>query len=139
MPQLPADFRRRYSQLGLPVADVLVLADELPTAHYFQAVLAAGAPAKPAANWVMGDIMAFCKVCLHTLAALLFMQHTLPMQLKIGLMSPTSSCLSLPLQTVIGCGFYQPAKHLPCRVAARVLGGHLRLLQSVLVLLCQPL
>ncbi len=62
MPELPAEFRRRYRQLGLPAADVLVLADELPTAHYFDSVLAAGAAAKPAANWIMGDIMAFCKV-----------------------------------------------------------------------------
>ncbi|KAL3130343.1 Glutamyl-tRNA(Gln) amidotransferase subunit B-1, chloroplastic/mitochondrial [Trebouxia sp. C0009 RCD-2024] len=61
MPQLPAEFRRQYRELGLPAADVLVLADELPTAQYFDDVLAAGAPAKPAANWIMGDIMAFCK------------------------------------------------------------------------------
>ena len=61
MPQLPAEFRRQYRELGLPAADVLVLADELPTAQYFDAVLAAGSPAKPAANWIMGDIMAFCK------------------------------------------------------------------------------
>ncbi len=65
MPELPAEFRRKYRQLGLPAADVLVLADELPTAHYFDSVLAAGAAAKPAANWIMGDIMAFCKVSLQ--------------------------------------------------------------------------
>jgi len=47
--------------LGLPPADAVVLADEPPTAAYFDAVLEAGAPPKPAANWVMGDIMAFCK------------------------------------------------------------------------------
>ena len=62
MPSLPVDFRNKYTNLGLPVADVLVLADELATAQYFDAVLKAGAPAKPAANWIMGDIMAFCKV-----------------------------------------------------------------------------
>lgn len=62
MPSLPAEFRDKYTSLGLPVADVLVLADELATAQYFDAVLQAGAAAKPAANWVMGDIMAFCKV-----------------------------------------------------------------------------
>ena len=70
MPELPADFRRKYRQLGLPAADVLVLADELPTAHYFDSVLAAGAAAKPAANWIMGDIMAFCKVRLKGVAVL---------------------------------------------------------------------
>jgi len=70
MPDLPADFRRKYRQLGLPAADVLVLADELPTAQYFDSVLAAGAAAKPAANWIMGDIMAFCKVSLKVFAVL---------------------------------------------------------------------
>ena len=61
LPELPAARRARYVSLGLPAADAVVLADEPPTAAYFDAVLAAGAPAKPAANWVMGDIMAFCK------------------------------------------------------------------------------
>eukprot|EP00891_Asterochloris_glomerata_P003991 jgi/Astpho2/3991/e_gw1.00063.49.1_t len=61
MQQLPADKRRQYRQLGLPAADVLVLADELPTAQYFDAVLAAGASPKLSANWVMGDLTAFCK------------------------------------------------------------------------------
>ena len=61
LPELPAARRARYVALGLPAADAVVLADEPPTAAYFDAVLAAGAPAKPAANWVMGDIMAFCK------------------------------------------------------------------------------
>ena len=69
MPDLPAQYRRKYRQLGLPAADVLVLADELPTAQYFDEVLTAGAAAKPAANWIMGDIMAFCKVCLHCFCA----------------------------------------------------------------------
>ena len=76
MPDLPAEYRRRYRELGLPAADVLVLADELPTAQYFDAVLAAGAAAKPAANWVMGDIMAFCKV-VNSAIALCTMSYTL--------------------------------------------------------------
>jgi len=61
LPELPVARRARYVGLGLPPADAVVLADEPPTAAYFDAVLEAGAPAKPAANWVMGDIMAFCK------------------------------------------------------------------------------
>ena len=55
--------------LGLPPADAVVLADEPPTAAYFDAVLEAGAPPKPAANWVMGDIMAFCKARLPPVLA----------------------------------------------------------------------
>ena len=61
MAELPSQVRQRYLGLGLPLYDVLVLSDEPGAARYFDAVLAAGAPAKPAANWVMGDVMAHCK------------------------------------------------------------------------------
>jgi hypothetical protein len=61
--ELPTAKRARYMSLGLPRADVLILADELATADFFDATMAAGAPAKAAANWIMGDIMAACKVC----------------------------------------------------------------------------
>lgn len=62
MAELPVAKRARYLGLGLPKADVLILADELATADFFDATMAAGAPAKAAANWIMGDIMAACKV-----------------------------------------------------------------------------
>lgn len=62
MGQLPSQFRQQFRDLKLPAADVLVLADELPTAQYFNQVLQSGVPAKAAANWVMGDVMAHCKV-----------------------------------------------------------------------------
>ena len=62
MGELPKQVRKRLRGLKLPPADVLVLADELPTACYFDAVLGAGAPPKAAANWVMGDVMAHSKV-----------------------------------------------------------------------------
>jgi Asp-tRNA(Asn)/Glu-tRNA(Gln) amidotransferase B subunit len=62
MAELPVAKRERYLSLGLPKADVLILADELSTADFFDAAMAAGAPAKAAANWIMGDIMAACKV-----------------------------------------------------------------------------
>ena len=61
LPELPAGVRARYASLGLSQYDVLVLADELAVARYFDALLAAGAPPKPAANWVMGDVMAAAK------------------------------------------------------------------------------
>jgi Asp-tRNA(Asn)/Glu-tRNA(Gln) amidotransferase B subunit len=62
MAELPTAKRERYLSLGLPKADVLILADELATADFFDATMAAGAQAKAAANWIMGDIMAACKV-----------------------------------------------------------------------------
>ncbi|KAI3435587.1 hypothetical protein D9Q98_001652 [Chlorella vulgaris] len=61
MPELPRQLRERLLGLGLSQYDVLVLSDDAEVAAYFDAVLAAGAPAKPAANWVMGDVMAHCK------------------------------------------------------------------------------
>ncbi|KAK9849138.1 hypothetical protein WJX84_006844, partial [Apatococcus fuscideae] len=61
MAELPAAKRARFMDMGLPRDDVLILADDLETADYFEAVLEEGAPAKLAANWVVGDIMAHCK------------------------------------------------------------------------------
>jgi aspartyl-tRNA(Asn)/glutamyl-tRNA(Gln) amidotransferase subunit B len=62
MGELPWERRARYEALGLPVDDVLLLADAKATGDYFDAVLAEGADAKAAANWIMGDIMGYMKV-----------------------------------------------------------------------------
>ncbi len=62
MGELPEQVRQRFRQLKLPPADVLVLAEDLQVAQFFDRTLTAGAPPKAAANWVMGDITAFCKV-----------------------------------------------------------------------------
>lgn len=62
MPEVPRAVRGRYVDLNLPAADVLILADEKPISGYFDAVVAAGASPKLAANWVLGDLMAFTKV-----------------------------------------------------------------------------
>lgn len=59
LPELPAAKRHRYAeQLGLSIYDARVLTEELPVAAYFEAVVAAGADAKAAANWISGDIAA---------------------------------------------------------------------------------
>jgi aspartyl-tRNA(Asn)/glutamyl-tRNA(Gln) amidotransferase subunit B len=59
LPELPAQKRHRYAeQLGLSIYDARVLTDERPMAEYFEAVVAAGAEAKAAANWICGDIAA---------------------------------------------------------------------------------
>ncbi|MFQ6537747.1 MULTISPECIES: Asp-tRNA(Asn)/Glu-tRNA(Gln) amidotransferase subunit GatB [Aphanothece] len=60
LPELPAAKRHRYAeQLGLSVYDARVLTDERPMADYFEAVVAAGADPKVAANWITGDIAAY--------------------------------------------------------------------------------
>lgn len=37
-----------------------MLADDVSVAAYFSKALEAGAKAKPAANWIMGDVLAYC-------------------------------------------------------------------------------
>jgi len=60
LPQLPAQKRHHYeTELGLSAYDARVLTDDRTIAEYFEATLATGAPAKPAANWIMGDISAY--------------------------------------------------------------------------------
>ena len=60
LPELPAQKRHRYeSELGLSAYDARVLTDEREVAEYFESAIAAGANAKQAANWIMGDIAAY--------------------------------------------------------------------------------
>lgn len=60
IPELPAQKRHRYEDaLGLSAYDARVLTDDQATALYFEATIAAGADAKQAANWIMGDIAAY--------------------------------------------------------------------------------
>jgi aspartyl-tRNA(Asn)/glutamyl-tRNA(Gln) amidotransferase subunit B len=62
LPELPASKRYRYeTQLGLSPYDARVLTDDKAVAEYFEKSIAAGAAAKQAANWVMGDITAYLK------------------------------------------------------------------------------
>ena len=45
--------------MGLSAYDARVLTEEVATSKYFEATIAAGATAKGAANWIMGDIAAY--------------------------------------------------------------------------------
>ncbi len=56
LPELPDAKRDRLmTVLGLPGYDAGVIASERPIADYFEAVVAAGADGKTAANWIMTD------------------------------------------------------------------------------------
>jgi aspartyl-tRNA(Asn)/glutamyl-tRNA(Gln) amidotransferase subunit B len=57
LPELPGARRARYAALGLPEYDVGVLTQEPAVAHYFEAVVAAGAEPKVASNWVLGEVL----------------------------------------------------------------------------------
>ncbi|MGD1851447.1 MAG: Asp-tRNA(Asn)/Glu-tRNA(Gln) amidotransferase subunit GatB [Cyanophyceae cyanobacterium] len=62
LPELPAVKRSRYqAELGLSAYDATVLVDDRTTAEFFEAVVAAGADSKLAANWVQGDIAGYLK------------------------------------------------------------------------------
>ncbi len=62
LPELPAAKRHRYeNDIGLSAYDTRVLTDDRRVAEYFEATLQAGADAKLAANWIMGDITSYLK------------------------------------------------------------------------------
>jgi aspartyl-tRNA(Asn)/glutamyl-tRNA(Gln) amidotransferase subunit B len=58
LPELPDARRGRLEHaLGLSPYDARVITSDAPVADYFEAVVAAGAEPKTAANWAMGDVM----------------------------------------------------------------------------------
>jgi aspartyl-tRNA(Asn)/glutamyl-tRNA(Gln) amidotransferase subunit B len=84
LPELPKARRARFeTQYGLTTYDAGVLTSERPMADYYEAAVKAGAPAKPAANWVMGDLqgllteqkteIAGCPVTPENLAAMILL------------------------------------------------------------------
>ncbi|MCD8510387.1 MAG: Asp-tRNA(Asn)/Glu-tRNA(Gln) amidotransferase subunit GatB [Bacillus sp. (in: Bacteria)] len=57
IPELPDARQKRYvEELDLPAYDAAVLTQEKAMSDYFEACLQAGAPAKPASNWLMGEV-----------------------------------------------------------------------------------
>jgi aspartyl-tRNA(Asn)/glutamyl-tRNA(Gln) amidotransferase subunit B len=57
MPELPGPRRRRFVEtLGLPEYDAAQLTQSRAVAEYFEAAVRAGAPAKAASNWIMGEL-----------------------------------------------------------------------------------
>ncbi|MFC4803074.1 Asp-tRNA(Asn)/Glu-tRNA(Gln) amidotransferase subunit GatB [Neobacillus sp. GCM10023253] len=60
IPELPDERQKRYiEELGLPVYDAKVLTVIKETADFFEATVAAGAEAKMASNWIMGEVSAY--------------------------------------------------------------------------------
>ena len=59
LPELPAAKRERLTaRYGIPAQDAGVLTQVATVADYFESVVNAGAEAKPASNWVMGEVLA---------------------------------------------------------------------------------
>jgi aspartyl-tRNA(Asn)/glutamyl-tRNA(Gln) amidotransferase subunit B len=60
IPELPDQRQKRYvDELGLPVYDAKVLTVTKEMADFFEGTIAAGAEAKLASNWIMGDVSAY--------------------------------------------------------------------------------
>ena len=70
MPELPDARRRRFvEQYALPEYDAAQLTQSRALADYFEATIAAGAAAKPASNWIMGELARRLKEIGTTVAA----------------------------------------------------------------------
>lgn len=60
IPELPDARRKRYiDELGLPAYDAQVLTMTKEMSDFFEATLSAGAEAKQASNWIMGEVSAY--------------------------------------------------------------------------------
>ncbi|MGG1401455.1 Asp-tRNA(Asn)/Glu-tRNA(Gln) amidotransferase subunit GatB [Bacillus salipaludis] len=60
IPELPDQRQKRYvEELGLPVYDAKVLTVIKETADFFEATVNAGADAKLASNWIMGEVSGY--------------------------------------------------------------------------------
>jgi aspartyl-tRNA(Asn)/glutamyl-tRNA(Gln) amidotransferase subunit B len=60
IPELPDQRQKRYiEEWGLPVYDAKVLTVTIEMADFFEATVNAGADAKKASNWIMGDVSAY--------------------------------------------------------------------------------
>ncbi|WP_313805123.1 Asp-tRNA(Asn)/Glu-tRNA(Gln) amidotransferase subunit GatB [Cytobacillus sp.] len=62
IPELPDERKKRYvEELGLPAYDAAVLTVTKEMADFFEATVQAGAEAKQASNWIMGEFSAYLK------------------------------------------------------------------------------
>jgi len=61
MPELPDEKRRRYIGLGLSEYDASIVVEQMNLALFFDKALEAGANAKIAVNFIMGEIAAYLK------------------------------------------------------------------------------
>ncbi|WP_071458420.1 Asp-tRNA(Asn)/Glu-tRNA(Gln) amidotransferase subunit GatB [Bacillus massilinigeriensis] len=60
IPELPDVRKKRYiEEMGLPAYDAAVLTVTKETADFFEATVSAGADAKQASNWIMGDVSGY--------------------------------------------------------------------------------
>ncbi|MFB6468544.1 Asp-tRNA(Asn)/Glu-tRNA(Gln) amidotransferase subunit GatB [Cytobacillus sp. Hz8] len=84
IPELPDAREKRYiEEWGLPAYDADVLTATKEMADFFEETVAAGADAKLASNWVMGDISAYLKAEQKTLAEIALTPQGLAGMIKL--------------------------------------------------------
>ena len=57
LPEMPATRRRRLQEVhGLPASDAALIGSDRDLADLFEGAVGAGAPARPTANWIVGEV-----------------------------------------------------------------------------------
>ncbi len=84
IPELPDARQKRYvEELGLPVYDAKVLTVTKEMADFFEATIQAGADAKMASNWLMGDVSGYLNAEQKELADLPLTPESLAGMIKL--------------------------------------------------------
>lgn len=116
LPELPGPRRARFlSDFGLSPYDAGVLTATREMAEYFEAVVVAGAPAKLAANWVIGELTA----ALHRTERDLATCPVAPTELALLLCRIQDATLSGTLAKEVFEGMWQGEGSADAIIAAR--------------------
>ncbi|HJV18220.1 MAG TPA: Asp-tRNA(Asn)/Glu-tRNA(Gln) amidotransferase subunit GatB [Bacillales bacterium] len=84
IPELPDARQKRYvEELGLPLYDAKVLTATREMADFFEAAIKAGTEAKPASNWIMGDVSAYLNAEQKELADILLTPESLAEMIQL--------------------------------------------------------
>ena len=120
MAELPSALRARLSDAGLPTDVALIVAEEVETAKYFDAAVAAGADPVQAGNWIVRDLMQWCKEhAVRTLDCVVVrIWHRLYTCCSVQQCSLSRHCNGLPHSAVVAMyGYALHVQHLVAETA----------------------
>jgi aspartyl-tRNA(Asn)/glutamyl-tRNA(Gln) amidotransferase subunit B len=84
IPELPDERQKRYAEeFGLPAYDSAVLTAAKELADFFEATIAAGADAKQASNWLMGEVSGYLNAEQKALAEVALTPESLAGMIKL--------------------------------------------------------
>jgi aspartyl-tRNA(Asn)/glutamyl-tRNA(Gln) amidotransferase subunit B len=127
LPELPARLRHRLRErYGLSQFDAEQLTQEAATAALFEATVAAGAPPKPAANWIIGNAPTLDAQELAELI-ILVVKGTINREQGVKVLEEAQSLGRPPRQIVADLGLAQVSDEAELRqVVERVIGENPR-------------